>query len=251
MTATLAYDDCGTGVPVVLLHGLTFERTTWRPIVDRLGDRVRTVALDLPGHGDTGGSPRHLEDIAVAVHDVVERLGAEPPVVVGHSMSGGLALRYAATYPARGAVTVDGTADLRPFARLLQQLAPGLRGDGFTATFDVFQQSMRLDLVPEPLRSQVLARQTVTPELVLGSWDEVLRSDPEELQARIEKVMESLDIPVLAYFGHEAPGEREYLEAHIANVAVEEWPGRGHLLHLVEPDRFAARLAAFIEACPS
>ena len=128
MAEHLAYDDCGTGVPIVLLHGLTFDRLTWRPIVDRLADRVRTVAPDLPAHGDSEGPPGDLEDVALAVHDLVERLGVERPVVVGHSMSGGLALLYAATYPTRGAVMVDDTADVRPFAQLLKQLAPRLRG---------------------------------------------------------------------------------------------------------------------------
>ena len=32
-----AYENHGNGVPVVVLHGLTFDRTTWRPIIDRLG----------------------------------------------------------------------------------------------------------------------------------------------------------------------------------------------------------------------
>ena len=251
MAETLAYDDSGMGVPVVLLHGLTFDRATWRPIVDRLGGRARTVALDLPGHGDSGGPPCALDDVAGAVHEVVERLGLERPLVVGHSMSGGLALLYAGTYPARGAMMVDGTADVRPFAQLLQRLAPGLKGDGFAATFDVFQQSMRLDLVAEPLRSEVVERQTVTPELVLGYWDEVLGTDPEELQARIAEAMKSVDVPVLALYGHDAPSEREYLRAHISDVTVEELPGRGHFLHLVEPDMFVARLTAFIETCSS
>ena len=51
----LAHSDRGVGTPVVLLHGMTFDHTTWAPIVAKLGDDVRTVAIDLPGHGQTGG----------------------------------------------------------------------------------------------------------------------------------------------------------------------------------------------------
>jgi len=40
-TATrLAYDDEGAGTPVVLLHGLTFDRRSWRPIIERLDGSV-------------------------------------------------------------------------------------------------------------------------------------------------------------------------------------------------------------------
>ena len=55
----LAYEMHGDGIPVVFLHGLTFDRTTWRPIIERLGDGVRSIAVDLPGHGDTAGEPVH------------------------------------------------------------------------------------------------------------------------------------------------------------------------------------------------
>ena len=54
---TLAYEERGAGVPVVLLPGQTFERRIWRPVVDRLGDAVHTIAIDLPGQGKSAGPP--------------------------------------------------------------------------------------------------------------------------------------------------------------------------------------------------
>ena len=41
--------------------------------------------------------------------------------------------------------------------------------------------------------------------------------------------------------------ERDYIRAHLPHAEVEEWPDAGHCLHLVEPDRFAARLRAFAD----
>ena len=64
-TAALAYDEAGAGVPVVFLHGLTFDRRSWRPIVERLGGSVRSIAIDLPAHGESGGSPAPLDEVAV------------------------------------------------------------------------------------------------------------------------------------------------------------------------------------------
>ena len=37
----LAFDDEGSGIPVVFVHGLTFDRRTWRPIIDRLDGEAR------------------------------------------------------------------------------------------------------------------------------------------------------------------------------------------------------------------
>jgi pimeloyl-ACP methyl ester carboxylesterase len=55
LEAGLAYDIEGSGTPVVFLHGLTFDRRTWRPIIDRLDGAVTSIAIDLPAHGDSGG----------------------------------------------------------------------------------------------------------------------------------------------------------------------------------------------------
>src|SRR4051794_6971107 len=103
----LAYDIDGDGVPVVFLHGLTFDRRSWRPIVERLDGSVRSIAIDLPAHGDSPGVPAPLEAVAAQVHELLTSLAVERPIVVGHSMSGGLAWIYAAAYPTRGVVFVD------------------------------------------------------------------------------------------------------------------------------------------------
>src|SRR5437016_4952924 len=60
----LAYETHGDGVPVVFLHGLTFDRRTWRPIIARLGAGVRSIAIDLPGHGASPGPACELEQLA-------------------------------------------------------------------------------------------------------------------------------------------------------------------------------------------
>ena len=149
-----------------------------------------------------------------------------------------------------GVVNVDQPVDVRPFAQLLRRLEPGLRGPGFAAAFEPVQQSLGLDLVPEPLRSRVLAAQVVRSDVVLGYWDEVLHADPDDTQARVEHLLRSSRVPYLAVFGRVlAPAEREYLVAHLAGVQIEEWAGGGHFVHLVDVDRFTARLRVFIESC--
>ena len=240
--STLAYESHGSGTPIVLLHGLTFDRRSWRPIIDRLGDDVHTIAIDLPGHGDSEAPPADLDIVAVQVHALLAELGVERPVVVGHSMSGSLVLMYAGMYPTRGALSIDCPFDLRPFAGLVKQLAPALRGPGFQQAFAPFQQSMRLDLLPEPVP------QTLRQDVVLAYWDKLIRTDPDALQQLIEDLAARTDAPALLLYGDAVTSEqREYIHAHAPGTEVEEWPG-GHMLHLVDPDRFTARLRSFVSS---
>jgi pimeloyl-ACP methyl ester carboxylesterase len=246
----LAYEERGAGVPVVFVHGLTFNRRTWAPLLDRLAGRVRCVAVDLPGHGGSAGPLRSPEDALRRVHALVADLGIERPVVVGHSFGGMMATFYAATFPVGGVVNVDQPLDSRPFVRLLQQVEPALRGPGFAAAFEPFRRSIGVELLPEPLRSATQATQTVRQDLVLAYWNDLFRRPPEELQAQVDEAARRIAAPYLAVFGRRlADDERAALRARLRRLDLEEWPDRGHMVHLMEPDRFADRVAAFVAAC--
>src|SRR5262249_45293526 len=133
--AGLAADSSGVDdsrAPLVLLHGLTFDRTTWRTVLHEL-DAVdpgrRTVAVDLPDHGESAPLPAHdLEEVAAAVHAAVEAAGLTRPVLVGHSISGVISSIYAALYPTAGVVAVDVSLRVRPFAESLAPQASLVRG---------------------------------------------------------------------------------------------------------------------------
>ena len=80
--------------PLVLLPGLTFDRRIWQPVLDHLAriDPGRQVlSLDLPGHGESPDQlPHSMQHITGLIHQAVEEAGLDTPVVVGHSMAGGL-----------------------------------------------------------------------------------------------------------------------------------------------------------------
>lgn len=244
-TQRLAYDLCGEGVPVVLLPGLTFRRESWQPVTERLGDGILTIAIDLPGHGDTAGPPARLDDLVDEIHGLVSRLGVERPLMVGHSMSGIVVFLYAARHPARGVVCVDQPLLTGPFASQVKQLEPRLRSS-FDDAFKPFLHSMGIDLIPEPLRSHARAAQEVRQDVVLGYWDEVIRRDPGELQATLDSALRAAEVPALCIFGRQLPAPvRAHLANNLAHATVEEWPGAGHCPHLARVDEFAARLREF------
>jgi len=245
----LAYDLEGTGTPVVFLHGLTFDRRTWRPIIDRLDGSVQSIAIDLPAHGDSGGKPADIADVTDRVHRLLESLGVDKPIVVGHSMSAAIAGLHAARYPTLGFVFVDQGTEVLPFAQMLHQVEPALRSPGFPQVWQKFEESLGLDLLPEPARSQALATHKVKQDVVLGYWDQVLRTDPAELQAWVDASMTPVTAPGLAVFGRPiTEGERLRFD-RLPDVRIEVWPGSGHFAYLVDPDRFAATLRQFVDHC--
>ena len=100
----------------MLVHGPAFDRRIWQPIIDRLGDSVTSLAIDLPAHGQSEGEPVPMQDVADQIHSLVQAPGLERPIGVGHSIAAAAAGLSAATYPTRGIVIIDqATEGLRAF----------------------------------------------------------------------------------------------------------------------------------------
>lgn len=253
--AGLAGDDEGNSddrPPLLLLHGLTFDRTMWGPALEhlrRIDPGRRILALDLPGHHEsTGRWSYDGEAVAVAVHQAVLAAGIHSPVVVGHSYSGILATFYAARFPTRGVVNVDQTLNTAPFAALLHSLAGQLRGPGFAGVWQMMEASMHFELLPA--EAQDLLRRTCRPDqdLVLGYWREVLDRSAGELSDLLESELSALRsaaVPYLVVAGHEPePAYRQWMAEVLPQASMLIWPDSGHFPQLAHPEKFAQCLRA-------
>ena len=93
----LAYDDVGRrdGVPLVFIHGWTANRHRWDDQVSHFAGRYRVISLDLRGHGDSDLTPDlyTIRGLAREVLALLDGLGVDRFVPVGHSMGGMIALR--------------------------------------------------------------------------------------------------------------------------------------------------------------
>jgi pimeloyl-ACP methyl ester carboxylesterase len=137
----LAYDREGSGPPLLLIHGIGSRRGAWKPVVAQLGADRETIAVDLPGFGDSPSLPAGVEPtveaLAGAVAAFAAELGLERPHVVGNSLGGGIALELARRGDVRSAAALSpigfwsplerryGAVMLRT-SRLLARRAPGL-----------------------------------------------------------------------------------------------------------------------------
>jgi pimeloyl-ACP methyl ester carboxylesterase len=247
-----AYDGWGPGTlpTIVVLHGLGSAATSFGPLLTRVRPHARrVVALDLPGHGfsEAPRDPLTPEGLFGAVREALDTLVEEPMVLVGSSLGGGLALKYALKRPERivglalispvaarmsttewddllGSFKIESTAQARRLlARLyhrtpwfMSALAPGVRDVMRRAAIRDIVSVATLDDLPEPSALGSLAM----PILLLWGQSERL-----------------LPPSALAYF-------KRYLPSH---AVIEEPAGFGHCPHLDDPGRLASRLVTFAQ----
>jgi pimeloyl-ACP methyl ester carboxylesterase len=91
----LSYLEAGAGPPVVAIHGLGGTKASLLPTVAALADRFRTIAVDLPGFGDSAkplGAPYDARYFAGAVVELLDALGIERAHFIGNSLGGRVAL---------------------------------------------------------------------------------------------------------------------------------------------------------------
>lgn len=127
------------GRAVLLLHGWAASLYSWRyvlPALARAGHRA--IAVDLRGHGLSSEAPaeRAYSTDAMVRHvcEIADALALGTPVIVGHSMSGRIALEYARLRPTRvaavGLIAPAGVSPLRiakvarPVLALVARLGP-------------------------------------------------------------------------------------------------------------------------------
>ncbi|MYV51088.1 alpha/beta hydrolase [Streptomyces sp. SID3212] len=238
--------------PLVLLHGLGYDRHQWDPTVRALAATDpgrRVLSFDLPGHGD---SPRRdsyrSDEIAAVVHEAVTDAGLDAPVVVGHSLGGVLATVYAATYPARGAVNVDQPLLPGNFAEVLRRAEPVLRSPAYGEVWDTMLAGMHIELLP-PAAQELARSATPAQDLMLGYWNELLVTPAKDLDDGITRALGAIRDAGIPY--HYVSGEppppayRHWLESVLPDVTVTVLAGSGHFPHLSRPAELAAILAAF------
>jgi pimeloyl-ACP methyl ester carboxylesterase len=246
---TIAYDVAGDGPPVVLLHGLTNRRQAWDPVTALLSPRFTCVRLDFRGHGESSAGPAYgLPWFVGDVRAVVEELSLGAPAFVGHSLGGSVAAVHAALHDARAVVCVDESLRFGDTAERIQPLADELRGERPMEAVMEFERGLRLEPYAgiAEMERRVLA---FDPEIVLAAWAGVLDTPPRQLTAMSETLLPQLDAPLLCLHGSPPPGDyAPWLTGLVRDARVEVWEGTGHLLHLVDPERFAARVSAFLGA---
>ncbi len=139
---TLAYEEAGSGIPVVFIHGFPFNRSLWLDQEAVLKRSFRVVLPDLPGHGESQltGGPATMEAMAASVIALMDTLAIERAVICGLSMGGYVALALCRAFSERIAALVladtRATADTEEAKRNREQLALKATAEGMQPIID-------------------------------------------------------------------------------------------------------------------
>jgi 2-succinyl-6-hydroxy-2,4-cyclohexadiene-1-carboxylate synthase len=231
---------------LVLLHGFTQTRQSWRRTIAALGGRRRALAPDLPGHGHAAARPASFP----ACTGYVRALGGERFALAGYSMGGRIALHAALALGDR----VD--------RLVLVGASPGIADPAERAARRAADDALA-DRI-EAIGVEAFAREWAALPLWEGQPERVaaaahadrLRNTPEGMAAALRGlgtgVMEplwdalpSLTVPVTLVVGERdekflAIAERMAVVLPRAEVVVIE--GAGHAAQLEAPDAVAALL---------
>ncbi len=239
----------GNGPPLVLLHGITENRSAWDPFVPELRSDFKVIRLDFRGHGESDSvDSASIFDLVGDVIYVVGELDLVEPAFVGHSLGGFVATIMAAIHKVSRVVCVDQRLDIRWFQLILRKLEDRLRGDGFVDALLEEGRILGLDNVPIEHRSRLYAqRRQANQSLVLALWEASFSESAEAIEASIEPTLRQLNVPYLALHG-ETLNEKyhSWLRDRIPHACIESWSTAGHWLHLVEPRRFLERTRKFL-----
>jgi 3-oxoadipate enol-lactonase len=236
--------------PAVLLrHGIFLDRELWRPMAERWAPGHRVVLVDAPGHGASGDSGRQYsvqEDAAASIR-VMDALGIEQAVLIGHSWGGMSSLRVALNHPQRvralGLVNtplLPQTAAGRRRFRTLRALALAIgvpRWFGRQIVSEMFDPASRQS--PTALRMIEWVRRA-DRRVVARAMQAVLVA-PDDVMGRLGE----LSLPVLAVAGRDDYVLKDeaaaLLAARVPHARIVHVAGN-HVTPVEQPEELAALL---------
>jgi pimeloyl-ACP methyl ester carboxylesterase len=261
------YERTGDGPTVVFIHGLGWDRRSWRPQMVALEDEYELIAYDYRGHGETEASTRRectIELLVEDLHAILDELDVERPVLCGHSYGGLIAAEYAIQYPDEVAALAfaDARTDMGESAmeRAMFRLHPVFDRIQSVIGRERFERAM--EFVAERLTDMEQGPDEEVPELGLTPSEyadeagSVLSTDElwTFMAAGHDYVGASptdFHVPVLYAYGELTGGtiadKADRLERAPTDVRVNEVENASHSLMLQQPDRFTNALRDFLD----
>lgn len=141
--ARLYYEEAGSGMPVVMIHGGYLDHRMWDGQFAPVAKRYRAIRYDVRAHG------RSVSDsVPFADHEDLRRLldglGVEKAVIVGLSMGGQIAIDFTLTHPERVAglmLVASGLSGFQPHSEEIMRYVEDMRAaraQGLPATYEMF-----------------------------------------------------------------------------------------------------------------
>ncbi|HUP64141.1 MAG TPA: alpha/beta fold hydrolase [Thermoanaerobaculia bacterium] len=240
-------DDGGSGgVPVVFVHGNGSNLEVWRHQLDHLRKTRRAVAYDLRGMGKSEGAIDAGYSIPAMVGDleaVIDGLGLDRVILVGHSYGGMIVSSYAGRHPHRvaGIVFADSAGDMtKADPAALADFRRMLEPETYERTVDSYFRQILKGARPE-VEASVLASVKATPrEVFVAASDGIRGLDGTAPLQRYPG-------PALAIVAEGFVDVPVAMHRSVEGMPFEVMTGVSHWLMMDQPTEFNAILDSFLE----
>lgn len=248
----IAYDDSGSGIPVLLMHAFPLDRRMFAPQRAALAYSMRLITFDVPGAGDSASGAVSIDGIADIAAALLDHLGIDKAVVGGVSMGGyaGFAFVRRHAERLRGLIlantravadTDEGKAARKAMAEVALQQGPAEIANRMIERL-LGQTTLRGR--PEVVK-QVRAMIESTPPETIAMLLEAL-ANREDSTATLG----AIDVPTLAIAGEEdplaPPAETAGWAAQIREARFVRIDRAGHLACLEDPAAFNNTIRDFV-----
>jgi 3-oxoadipate enol-lactonase len=250
---SLAYNDRGTGFPIVFLHAFPLNRTMWAVQEDALFRRFRIVTIDLRGHGESDAPLWHytLDQAADDVRVLLDHLAIQQAVFVGLSMGGYILFACYRQYAARfkGLVLADtrAQADTQEGKDGRFQMAQTAYKKGVSSIADLMIPKLlcpaTIQARPEIVRN---VRSMIESNQISGiAGDLMAMAERPDSVSLLKQIACPTHIIVGELDQATPPSDARLMAEQIPGAQLAIIPGAAHLSNLEQPETFNQILVFF------
>jgi pimeloyl-ACP methyl ester carboxylesterase len=233
-------------VPLVLAHGAGGNSMHWPGALRRLPAHD-VYAVDLPGHGKSGGKGRQsIAAYAEVVANFAAALKLPPFVLGGHSMGGAITQELALRNPeCLAALVLVGTGAK---LRVAPQILSGILTDYQGTTELVTEWAHSPDTPPGLLPEYTRRLRQVPAEIIHGDY---LACDVFDRRADVAQIRHPTLIICGTVDRMTPPKFSQWLKDELLDAELVWVPGAGHMVMLEQPSEVASAVARFLQRLPA
>jgi len=245
----------GGGTAVYLLHGVGGGKEAWAANLQPLADAgYHAIAWDAPGYGQSPlVDPYSVKNIAAALKQLMEHLGARRNIVLGHSMGGLIAQEAYAHYPwlFDGLILSATTAAFgKPGGEWQQEFlrarfAPLDAGRSMASLADELVQGIVAPGASDAVRHAMTSVMAGVPESTYRLAVTAISTFDQRAN------LANVHVPTLVLSGEHdttaAAAVMERMAARIEGAEYRQLPGVGHIANMERPEDFNRAVIAFLQ----
>lgn len=239
---------------IIIAHGLFGMADNWHNIAQKLQEHRKVITIDLRNHGHSPHDPvMSYEAMTEDLRGLIENLGLEKPILVGHSMGGKLMMHFVLKYPQMVSklVVVD--------------IAPKAYPKGHEIYFQALFELLKTEIDARITAQTLLAKYVHEPSVLQFLMKSVYRTSEGKYKLRMNvgaiydyydeirgpiHYPWPLSVPTLFIKGEKSDyiqSDDEHLISEMfTKVDIDTIENAGHWVHADQPELFIASLVRFI-----